>query len=91
MLNDNYHSSVFVGRRLCKLIVFRGLVIEVSITVVGPSGALWEWIYRCSLICLMTSGRCARACHAVAEQGCAGAEAGVPPCNFKAEGLGLWV
>ena len=47
MLNDNYHSSVFVGRRLCKLIVFRGLVIEVSITVVGPSGALWEWIYRC--------------------------------------------
>ena len=72
MLNDNYHSSVFVGRRLCKLIVFRGLVIEVSITVVGPSGALWEWIYSCSLICLMTGCKGARACDAVAEQRCAG-------------------
>ena len=47
-------------------------MIEVAITVVGPSGALWEWIYMCSLICLMTSGRGARACDAVAEQGCAG-------------------
>ena len=75
-LNDNCHSSVFVERRLCKLIVFMGLVIEVSITVVGPSGALCEWIYRCSLICLMTSGRDARACDAVAEQGCAGGASG---------------
>ena len=92
MLNDNYHSSVFVGRRLCKLIVFSGLVIEVSITVVGPFGALWEWNYRFSLICLRTSGRGARACDAVAEQRCTGgAQAGVPPWNFKAEGLGLWV
>ena len=82
---------MFVGRRLWKLIVFRGLVIEVSITVVGPSGALWEWIYRCSLICLMTSGRGARACDTIAAQGCAGGASGVPPWNFKAEGLGLWV
>ena len=58
-------------------------MIEVSITIVGPSGALWEWIYRCSLICLMTSGRGTRACDAVAEQGCAGAQAGVPPWNSK--------
>ena len=91
MLNDKYHSSAFVGRRLCKLIVLRGLVIEVKITVFGPSGALWKWIYRCSLIGLMTSGRYARACDAVVEQGCAGMQAEVPPWNFKAEGLGLWV
>ena len=87
MLNDNYHSSVFVGRRLCKLIVFRGLVIEVSITVVGPSGALWEWIYRCSLICLMTSRRGARACDAVAELGCAGGASGGATLEFQSRGI----
>ena len=85
MLNDNYHSSVFVERRLCKLIVFRGLVIEVSITVVGPSGALWEWIYRCTLICLMTSGRDARACDAVVDGAgvCGGRKRGCHPGTSK--------
>ena len=87
MLNDNYHSSVFVGRRLCKLIVFSGLVIEVSITVVGPSGALWEWIYRCSLIRLMTSGRGARAYDAVAEQGCAGNASGGATLELQSRGI----
>ena len=87
MLNDNYHSSVLVRRRLCKLIVFRGLVIEVSITVVGPAGALWEWIYRCSLIFLMTSGRDARACDAVAEQGCVEGASGGATLELQSRGI----
>ena len=64
-----------------------GLVIEVSITVVGPSGALCEWIYRCSLICLMTSGRDARACDAVAEQGCAGGASGGATMELQHRGF----
>ena len=66
-------------------------MIEVSITVVGPSGALWEWTYMCSLICLMTSGRGARACDAVRSRSVRGAQAGMPPWNFTADSLGLWI
>ena len=62
-------------------------MIEVSITVVGPAGALWEWIYRCILICLLTSGRSARACDAVAELGCVGGASGGATLELQSRGI----
>ena len=46
-----------------------------------------EGIYRCSLICLMTSGRYARACDAVVEQGCAGGASGDATLELQSRGI----